>query len=212
MNLSTPIESLVPGLRGRVLTALVRSSRPISLRELARRVGTTGHSAVKSVLQDLADEGTVRYALVSKGSQFFELNHDHLLVKHLVAIDHAKDTVLDVIRARAAQWPREPRALVLFGSVARGQDTAASDIDMLVVWKTDKAPTDDWARDRLRLVEAVYELTGNSLNLVVFTASDWEKAVERGEALVNEVVRDGVVVTGTSLRTLVGTTRATVAR
>lgn len=212
MNLSAPIESLVPGLRGRVLTVLVRSPRPIALRELSRRVGTTGHSAVKRVLQDLSDEGMVRYALVSKGSQFFELNHDHLLVKHLVAIDHAKDTVLDAIRTQAAQWPREPRALVLFGSVARGQDTAVSDIDMLVVWKTDKAPTDDWDRDRRRLGEAVYELTGNSLNMVVFTASDWEKALERGETLVNEVARDGVVVTGTSLRTLVGPARAMVSR
>ncbi|MFM8350152.1 MAG: nucleotidyltransferase domain-containing protein [Actinomycetales bacterium] len=212
MNLSAPIESLVPGLRGRVLTVLARSSRPIALRELSRRVGTTGHSAVKRVLQDLSDEGMVRYALVSKAGQFFELNHDHFLVKHLLDIDHAKDTVLNVIRTQAALWPREPRAVVLFGSVATGQDTAASDIDVLVVCRTDKEPTDDWDRDWLRLVESVYELTGNSLNLVVFTASDWEKAKERSETLVNEVARDGVMVTGTSLRTLVGATRAGVSR
>ena len=207
MNLSSPILSLIPGLRGRVLTAMVRSARPLSLRELARKAGSSSPGSVKLVVTSLMDEGLVRYALVSKGSKFFELNHEHLLYKHLMDIDHAKDTVLDAVRSQVAQLPREPRALVLFGSVARGQDSATSDMDLLVVWKSDKAPTDNWDADRLRLVESVYELTGNSLNLVVFTSSDWERAVARGEPLVGEVVRDGVVVTGTSMRTLVGANR-----
>lgn len=208
MNLSSPIQSLIPGLRGRVLTAMVRSARPLSLRELARKAGSSSPGSVKLVVTSLMNEGLARYALVSKGSTFFELNHEHLLVKYLVDIDRAKDTVLDAVRAQVAQWPRQPRAVVLFGSVARGQDSAASDMDLLVVWASDTAPSGSWDADRLRLVESVYELTGNSLNLVVFPASEWERAVERGEPLVGEVARDGVVVTGTSVRALAGAGRA----
>ncbi|MBU6244121.1 MAG: nucleotidyltransferase domain-containing protein [Actinomycetales bacterium] len=203
---------MVPGLRGRVLTALVRSPRPLSLRELARRAGSSSPGSVKRVLTSLMEEGLVRYGLVSKGSTFFEVNHEHLLVKHLVDIDHGKDTVIDEVRAHVATWPRDPRAVVLFGSVARGEDTSASDVDVLVVWQSEQAPSDDWDADTLKLIETIYNQTGNSLNLLVFTASEWEAAVERREPVVGDVARDGVCLVGSAVRTLVNATSTSAAR
>lgn len=202
MNLSSPIESLIPGLRGRVLTAMVRSPRPQSLRELTRRARSTSPSSVKLVLGDLIAVGIVRYALVSKSSQFFELNESHILTGHLRGIDAVKDMVVEVLRNHADSWPRPPRAVVLFGSVARAEDTAASDIDLLIVWKSDKAPSDGWNADKLRLVEAIYGLTGNSLNIVDLSASGWKEALASNEPLVVDVARDGISVLGTATRTL----------
>jgi predicted nucleotidyltransferase len=153
-------------------------------------------------MRALMDEGVVIFALVSKGSQFFELNQSHILTKHLVAIDHAKDDMLDVVRGRVAQWPREPRAVVLFGSVARNDDTSASDIDLLVVWKGKRAPSEDWNSDKIRLAEAVQASVGSVANIVDFSGPEWEAAVAAEERLVGEIARDGVSVTGTAVRTL----------
>ena len=212
MNLSSPIESLVPGLRGRVLRALIRSSRPLSVRDVARQAHSTSHSSVKLVLVSLMDEGMVRYSIVSKGGQYVELNLDHILVQHLAAMDQAKDTILDAIRAEVESWPGAPRAVVLFGSVARCEDTSTSDIDLLVVWKSARPPSGDGNSDRLRLVKRVFELTGNTANIVEFTSSEWESAVETRDPLVEAIARDGPPVCGTNLHTLMTPTRRAAAR
>lgn len=208
MNLSSPIESLIPGLRGRVLTALVRSSRPLSVREVARKARSNSHPSVKLVLVSLIDEGVAKYSIVSRGAQYFELNTAHILVPHLVGIDHAKDAMLDAVRAQVATWQRDPRAVVLFGSVARHEDTAASDIDLLIVWKAEHAPSDNWQADKIRLAERVQAFTGNDVNIMDFSGPEWEAAVDAEETVVGEVARDGVSVMGTAVRTL---TRHTVA-
>jgi predicted nucleotidyltransferase len=212
VNLSSPIESLVPGLRGRVLTALVRSPRPLSVREVARKARSNSHSSVKLTLVSLIDEGMARYAIVSKGAHYVELNSSHLLVQHLVAIDHAKDSAVDAIRDEVASWQRAPRSVVLFGSVARCEDTSASDIDLLVVWRGERAPSDDWDSAKLRLVERVYEFTGNSTNIIEFSSSDWEAALTRREPLIASIARDGQPVSGTTLRTLTQPTRKAASR
>jgi predicted nucleotidyltransferase len=207
MNLSLPIESLVPGLRGRVLTALVRSSRPMSIREVARKARSNSHPSVKLVLVSLVDEGMARYSIVSKGAQYFELNRSHLLVEHLVKIDHAKGIALDAIREEVECWPRAPRSVVLFGSVARGEDTSASDIDLLIVWKGERAPSDDWNGDKRRMAERVYGLTGNAVNITEFSSREWETALEQREPLLESIARDGLPVGGTALHALMRPTR-----
>jgi predicted nucleotidyltransferase len=202
MNLSSPIESLIPGLRGRVLTVLVRSPLPVGLRELSRRARTTSHSSVKRVLTELLDEGLVEYALVSRGGQYIQLNRSHILAEHLVAIDRANDDVLATIRTTAATWPRQPRAIVLFGSVARGDDTSNSDVDILMVWKDEVPPTDQWENERRHLTDIVYAMTGNTVNVTEFTRTQWEAAVARRDPFVASVEHDGALIVGTSVRAL----------
>ena len=212
MNLSSPIESLIPGLRGRVLTALVRSPRPVGLRDLSRRARTTSHSSVKRVLTDLLDEGLVEYALVSTGGQYIQLNRSHILVEHLVSIDHVKDAVLETIRTTATAWPRQPCAIVLFGSVARGDDTLSSDVDLLMVWKGETPPADEWESERRNLTTSVYAATGNTVNATEFTRAEWDAAVARRDPLVESVERDGVLIMGTSVRALTHPSRTPVTR
>lgn len=203
MNLSAPIEGLIPGLRGRVLTALVRAATPLSLRELSRRAGSAGSpSTVKGVVQELIDEGIAKTSLVSRGSHFFELNREHLLAVQLSEIDHAKDATLDVIRDEIAEWERDPRGVVLFGSVARAKDKVGSDIDLCIVWKADPEPDDAWTLTRNHLSHRVYAMTGNPLSIIEFSATEWEKALRNREPLLDSIRADGVSVAGTSVHTL----------
>lgn len=212
MRLASPIESLVPGLRGRVLGALVRASQPLSLRELSRRAHSPSPSSVKRVVVELMDEGMLQYALVSASSQFFELNRSHLIVGHLMSLDRARDSVLDEIRSAVTSWLREPRAVVLFGSVARGEDTAASDIDLLIVWNVHTSITEGSREECRQLAERVHALTGNTLSIIEFTDDTWATALLTGDPFVNSIARDGLSLTGTSVRALTKGNRRTMPR
>lgn len=202
MNLSSPIESLVPGLRGKVLTALVRSPRPLSGREIARRAGSSSPGSVKLAIEALEAEGIVTLALASTSGQFYVLNHDHVFASHLLAIDHAKDAMMDAIRDCVDQWPVAPRGVVLFGSVARHEDRADSDVDLLIVWRGVSAPAGEWTARKAELIEAIQMLTGNVVNIVDMPEPEWESAVAAGEPLVREIARDGVTVLGASVHDL----------
>lgn len=203
MYVSRPIEGLIPGLRGRVLTALVRSPQPLGVREIARRAGTSSPSSVTLVLRDLVADGLARISLAAKSGHFFALNEQHLLVQHLVEIDRARDIVMGSIRDRAALWARPPEAVVLFGSVARQQDDDSSDIDVMIVWAGDEPPCDAWSAEKARVAEEIHGLTGNVLNIVDFSGTAWAEAVAAAEPLVAEIERDGVSLLGPPIHLLV---------
>jgi predicted nucleotidyltransferase len=203
MKLSAPIESLVPGLRGRVLTAMVRAATPLSLRELARRAGSADSpSSVKRVVLELLEEGMAFLALSSKANHFYDLNREHLVVRHLIELDRAKENTLVLIETQVAQWPHLPRSVVLFGSVARGEDTSRSDVDLLVVWEGENPTSDQWTQAKHLLSNSVRDLTGNSVSLMEFSHKEWDTAVEQREPLLDAIAREGVRVAGESVRSL----------
>jgi predicted nucleotidyltransferase len=212
MFISAPIEGMVPGLRGRVLTVLVRSPRPLGLRELTRRAHSTSPSSVRRVLASLGTDGIVNLALVTASEHLFALNRDHYLSGLLIEADHAKDAALTAITGAARVWLREPRSIVLFGSAARGSDEPGSDLDVLMVWKGEHPPTDHWPVDRRQLCDAVFSLTGNPLNITEMSAIEWNKAVDSADPFVATIARDGVLIAGTAVGTLVRIPRKSVAQ
>lgn len=81
--------------------------------------------------------------------------------------------------ARAADL----RLAMLFGSVARGEARANSDVDVAVL--ADHALT---ANERIRLIDSISQATGRAVDLVdVMTA---------GPPLLGEILRDGIRLLG----------------
>ncbi len=85
----------------------------------------------------------------------------------------------DVIRRHLADVEGLERAIV-YGSYARGEETAASDIDLMVIGK----PDIDELTDRVSAAEG--EL-GRSLNYTILTESELERRRQRGDRFVASV-------------------------
>ncbi len=79
------------------------------------------------------------------------------------------------------------RKIILFGSFARGNFNAGSDIDVIVL-SDDFAPMDYWERIDL-LSEAIYEIF-EPIEAVSFTPNEWEKS----DSFLVDYARDGEVV------------------
>ena len=72
---------------------------------------------------------------------------------------------------------------ILFGSVARGTDTASSDVDLMVIG-------DVTGREIATLLASPIETLGRELNGVTMTADEFKKKVVEGNPFVMEVLQE----------------------
>ncbi|MBC7249763.1 MAG: nucleotidyltransferase domain-containing protein [Anaerolineae bacterium] len=81
--------------------------------------------------------------------------------------------------------------MILFGSYAKGTATAFSDIDLAVIWDTDR-------RFLLRseaLLRRLYAFFHNvDLDVVVYTPGEWEMLKQSGREFMRRIAQEGVVV------------------
>jgi predicted nucleotidyltransferase len=90
--------------------------------------------------------------------------------------------------------------LGLFGSVARGQASAASDLDILVIRRRDcDADSDTWRAQLLELHRSATAWTGNDTRVLEYGEDDLSGA--RIEPVLEDALRDGIELLG-SRRTL----------
>lgn len=84
-----------------------------------------------------------------------------------------------------------PEKVILFGSAARGDATEESDVDLLVIKKTNKAFHD-------RMMEARRGVRVNrAMDLVVYTPQEVRKRLYLGDPFIKQVVEGGRTVYGT---------------
>lgn len=84
------------------------------------------------------------------------------------------------------------RQLIIFGSVARGEATEESDLDLMVI--TEEVLTH---KDRNAIYDIIFEVNykyATNLSAVVVDAFSWESGILTLTPIFSEVQRDGVIV------------------
>ena len=84
-------------------------------------------------------------------------------------------------------------SVIVFGSIARGQASRGSDIDLAVIANA------GWD-GRSDLEDAVRTSVGNGCDVLVFTADQFQQLARSGEPVVSDVLRDGVALIGSMPR------------
>ena len=84
--------------------------------------------------------------------------------------------------------------VIVFGSIARGQASRDSDIDLAVI------ATPGWD-GRTDLEDAVRTSVGNGCDVLVFTPDHFQQLAQAGEPVVSDILRDGVALIGSLPRT-----------
>lgn len=154
--------------------------RAFYLREIARAAGTSPSSLQRELAGLTAAGLVVREA---RGQQvYFRANPASPLFDELRGIAVKTFGVADVLRAALAPLARQVRAAFIYGSLARGEARAESDVDVMVVGKPDFAEV----VKRLRPVEA---RLGRSVNPSVYPAVEFSKKAADGEGFVAEVLK-----------------------
>ena len=187
MDVSLPINSVIPSLDGPVLAALAGTSRPHGITAVGRLTGGAGSPAgIRKVLLRLVDAGIV---LDVPGG--YVLNREHIAAPSIEQLAGLQGELVGRLRAALDDWEGEVKLAGMFGSAARRDGDEHSDIDLLVV--ADSQGLDDLADD---LADSVRRWTGNDAQIVTKTSPELRELVRAREPLVSELDRDLIVLVG----------------
>ncbi|MGH7495139.1 MAG: nucleotidyltransferase domain-containing protein [bacterium] len=187
-----------------VLRALQDAALGMTGRELARQAGLS-HRACHNALTRLEQLHLVQRQRGGQ-SHLFTLRRDHRLMQEallpmLVVEREFFSSFCDVLRKKI----RNPVvALIIFGSVARKDESPESDVDLCVIVKR--------PGDKVAAQAAVHQLAptmlrrfGAKLAPIFFTLAEFRRRARSQSGAkppVNSILREGVVVRGPSLREL----------
>jgi predicted nucleotidyltransferase len=201
MDLTNPLRSLAPTVESDVLAVLVRSRAPLTGRRVQQLAGRS-YAQVRDVLHRLVAHGLVN-AERHGNTVAYSLNREHVLATAVEMASAAGGEVERRLRAVLEAWVPAPAAAVLFGSFARREGGPESDVDLLLI-RPDALAEDDaaWMTQRYDLARHLERWTGNNAQIVELTSAELHSAIKQGDALIAAVRRDGYVLAGPKLRSL----------
>ncbi|MBU4173929.1 MAG: nucleotidyltransferase domain-containing protein [Actinomycetia bacterium] len=197
MRIKQPLDDLFSNPNNvRILRRLVLYPSPvITGRGLAREMGMS-HATCIRALNNLVDIGIVTRRTVGRSSTY-DILSDSVIYKAILGpafkfeaglLDSLVVTLLKGIKGKVL-------AIYLFGSVARGEDTPYSDVDILLVLR------DPWEKTQVekalnRNREAAYRLFRVGVNAITYNKSEFDRMKEKDHPLMAEIIREGVLLSG----------------
>lgn len=172
--------ALFSGVQQRVLALLFgHSERSFYAKELVR-LAESGSGAVQRELARLAASGLV--TVTSRGNQkHYQANRQSPVFAELHSLVVKTFGVVDVLRQALLPWADQIDMALLFGSVARNEATAQSDIDVLIV-------ADDMGFPELIEALTPAETTlGRKINPVIYSNAELQRKQKEGNHFVTTV-------------------------
>ena len=167
--------------RGAILALLYgRADQSFYTRQIAREVDTSVGS-VQRELENLSKVGLI--VRNSVGSQvFYQANRDAPIFPELRALVSKTIGVFSLLRSALQSLSKQIVVAFVYGSVAREQETAQSDVDLLVVGK---ATLDD-ILSRLSTVE---KSVGRPINPTVYSVGEFKSKLASGNHFLNAILK-----------------------
>src|SRR5664279_5119461 len=182
MFFSEPFGGVIPGARGAVLAALLRTGEQLTGRQVHSLV-SDDHSlwSVQEALKTLTQLGLVETRTVGRAGV------------HTINEANAAIAPLRALADPIASLKAAVGEVILFGSIARGEAALDSDIDLGVI------ASKRWDK-RVELHDTVRKRLGNACDVIVFTQAEFSRAATAGEPVVADILRDGVALVGDKAR------------
>jgi hypothetical protein len=203
VNFRHPLAVVTPTLDGDVLAVLARADTEFSGREVHRALGHSSHTGVRRCLVRLVGEGIVLERRAGN-ALLYRLNRDHLAAPQIEALAALRMRFFERLRETVAAWEIKPALAAVFGSVARGEADAGSDIDIFLLRPSGVHEDDSvWREQVMALEESASAWTGNDARSLEYSQSDLPR-LRREESVIAEIAADGIAIAG-NLREVLGT-------
>jgi predicted nucleotidyltransferase len=197
MDLSNPLAVVTPTLDAAVLQALAATTGWATGAHVHRLAGTGSDDGVRRVLIRLVDQGIV-LADQHAHATLYLLNRDHVAADAIVTLTRLRGMIIDRIRGALKSWSPMLLHASLFGSFARGEATAESDIDLLVIiepWVTPEVITEAVNG----LAADIRRWTGNDAQIVDRKPDELVEMIASDDPLVASWRADHIDLIGTRL-------------
>ena len=186
MLFSEPFGGVIPGARGAVLAALLRTDTPLTGRHVHALVSDNYSLwTVQEALKVLTQLGLVNTHAIGRAG-VHTVNEDHVSIAPLRVLLDPITSLTETVREAVGH---DVKTVILFGSIARGEANIQSDVDLAVIAAA------DWD-GRTDLEDAVRTRLGNNCDVLAFTSEDFTRLADTGEPVVREILTNGVALIG----------------
>ena len=174
-------QALFSGTQQRVLGLLFgQPDRSFYATELIALAGA-GSGAVQRELARLVQSGLVTVRPVGN-QKHYQANPESPIYAELCGIARKTVGLAEPLREALAPLASHIHAAFVFGSVAKQTDTAASDIDLMIV-----SDTLEYG-DTFLALQAAAEQLGREVNPTIYTRKELAKRIKDGEGFVSRVL------------------------
>jgi predicted nucleotidyltransferase len=171
---------LFPEYRRRVLgLLLLRPDQALHGREIARRTGLA-HGTLNRELMGLAEVGLLKRE--RRGNQvLYRADPGCPVFQEVASILRKTSGLADVLTAALVPLAGKIRVALVFGSMARGQMRAGSDIDVLLVGALDFA-------EGVKALYPAQEILGREINPVIYSVEEFRCKRAAGDPFLRGVL------------------------
>lgn len=174
-------DALFSGTQQRLLGLLFGNpGRSYYARELIR-LAAGGAGAVQRELERLGQSGLVSVRPIGN-QKHYQANPASPVFAELCAIANKTFALADPLRAALIPLASRIDAAFIYGSVARREDTAASDVDLMVI--ADKLSYGEL----LAALEPLAETLGRRVNPTAMSGREWKRRVSARSAFVTRLM------------------------
>ena len=184
-----------------ILRELRFSKNGFSGREIAKNAGISPPSCLAALSK--LEKLKIVNRQIGGNVHIYTLNFDNYLVKEgilpLLEIEQSLPVKIVILLKKALS--KESISVILFGSVARLEENQSSDYDLCLVYKNQS--------EKKKLEEIIsqirqkfYSQFGISIAPYFISASDFKQRAKKKLSPVNDIVKEGKVIFGKSIRNL----------
>jgi predicted nucleotidyltransferase len=195
------VEELIPGVQGLVLGVLSRTEMEMTIRTVANLAGASPQQT-SVIVAHLVDLGIVARREAGS-SALVRLERENEAARLLLALARLSESALVHLAEVARDIKPSPASLTVFGSFARGEAVASSDLDVLAVRPEGVAAGDNVWIDSLGQWEvAARKIVGNPVNLLVVSSDELPARLRRRAGPWHAIVQEGILLIGAPISTL----------
>jgi predicted nucleotidyltransferase len=201
MDYVRSVEAVIPGVQGRVLGVLARSDAEMTMRTVGKLAAVSSNRAV-AVLNQLVSLGLVERREAGMAA-LVRLARDNEAAKAVLALAGLRETVIAQLRLAAETIDPGPVSLVVFGSFARGEADARSDLDVLAVRPEGIRDDDErWLDSLGRWSDQATRIAGNPVHLLDVGVDEVPRLLTRNGTVWRDIAGHGIVLAGVDVMKL----------
>jgi predicted nucleotidyltransferase len=194
MDFRRPLSVVTPTLDGDVLAVLAGAEEEFSGRRIHRILGSGSEHGVRKAAERLVEQGIVISRRAGQ-AKLYKLNRDHLASSHIEGLVTLRVQLVARLRAAIGEWAVAAHSVLLFGSVARGEASPESDLDLLVIRPSDVEEEAVGWREQLAVLERdATGWTGNEARILEYGEDELADSMVR--RVVGEALTDGIELYG----------------
>jgi len=198
MDFRRPLSVVAPTLDGDVLAVLAGADEEFTGRRIHRVLGHGSEHGVRKAADRLVEQGIVARRQAGQ-AKLYSLNRSHLAASYVEGLASLRSQLVERLKESVRTWKSPPAAVLLFGSVARGEAGVKSDLDLLVVRRPGtKEESPRWQNQLAALERDATVWTGNEARVIEYGKRDL--ADDDVRHVVEAALDEGIPIYGGRMR------------